>query len=291
MTETASETNEVMGAYQTGRALIGWMTADEAALSLSGRRTDIKNKEEHAQRAEKARAAVAARPTWVDKAAVTNASPPELDGHIAALRQNVASAQYFAEGWQVSVVDLSSVCAAQPQIKTSQSTQRVEAIVANNILSLAAISLPIAAPTAFPALFDQSKNAWIFSSPNPNLRITGNFSGQVAPGQQGYGFMVGISTSFLQVALYKNRYLLRDGYHRAFGFLSRGIARVPAFFREITRYEELGFPAGMLPQDSYLGQRPPTLQDYLDESVSAEVQVPMTEKMVLVQALDFTTLG
>lgn len=47
---------------QTGRALIGWMTANEAKLWLSGRRVDLQNQEEYERRAEQARAAVAARP-------------------------------------------------------------------------------------------------------------------------------------------------------------------------------------------------------------------------------------
>jgi hypothetical protein len=153
-----------------------------------------------------------------------------------------------------------------------------------------AVSLPIATPTALPVAFDPSKNTWIFSSPNPNLRVLGRFNGQAQPGQNVFGFVVGISASFLSAAVYQNRYLLRDGYHRAFGFLSRGINRVPAFVREFATYEELALPAGMLPQDAFLGERPPTLPDYLDEHVSAEIQIPVTQKVVLIQGVDFNTL-
>ena|SRR5712692_24341 len=53
--------------------------------------------------------------------------------------------------------------------------------------------------------------------------------------------------SFLQVARFQDRYFLRDGYHRAFGFLSRGIWRVPAFVREFGRTEEMGRPLGRFP--------------------------------------------
>ena len=291
MSEAALPVNALIGPHQTGRALIGWMTANEAKLWLSGRRVDLQNREEYERRAEQARAAVAGRRAGLDQADIRIAAPPELNGHIEALRQNAASAQFFNEGWEVSIIDLSKVCAAQPHINTGQSIQRVEGLQAHDLAALAAVSLPIGAPVALPVLFDPSKNTWIFSSSNPNLRIAGNFSGQVQPGRMGFGFLVGISTSFIQVALYRDRYLLRDGYHRAFGFLNRGVTHVPAFVRQFAGYDELALPAGLLPQDSFLGERPPTLRDYLDESVSAEISVPVTQKMAVIQALEFSTLG
>lgn len=291
MSEAALPINVLTGPHQTGRALIGWMTANEAKLWLSGRRADLRDREEYERRAEQARASVAARPAGLDQTDIRVAAPPELDGHIAALRQNAASAQFFNDGWEISIMDLSKVCAAQPHINTGQSTQRVEGLQAQGLVALAVVSLPIAAPVALPVLFDPSKNTWIFSSSNPNLRIEGNFNAQVQPGRMGFGFLVGISTSFIQVALYRDRYLLRDGYHRAFGFLSRGITNVPAFVRLFASYDELALPAGMLPQDSFLGDRPPTLRDYLDENVSAEISAPVTQKMIVIQALEFSTLG
>lgn len=282
---------ETVPLQPTGRALIGWMTENEATLWLSGRRSDLQNRDEYRQKAQLARSAVSARPSGIDQANTTGPVPPELDAHIKALHQDSAAVQFFNEGWQVSIVDLSKVCAAQPHVNTTLSTQRVDGLQADDLKSLAALSLPIATPTAFPASFDHAKNAWIFSSANPNLRIGGTFNGQSQPGQPMFGFVVTISTSFLSVAMYQGRYLLRDGYHRAFGLLSKGISRVPAFVREVATYEELAFPAGMLPQVAFLGERPPILLDYSDENVSAQVQAPPTQKMVLIQALEFNIPG
>jgi len=291
MGQNALPGNTIALPQYAGRALIGWMPANEATLWLSGRRVDLQNKEEYQQRAAQARIVVAERPAGLDQADITTACPPELNEHIGALQQNAASAQFFNEGWQISIVDLSRVCAAQPHINTSMAIQRVEGLEAQNLVSLATVSLPVSAPNAFPVAFDPSKNTWIFSSANPNLRVVGRFNGQVQPGQNAFGFIVGISASFLSVAVYQNRYLLRDGYHRAFGFLSRGINRVPAFVREFASYEELALPAGMLSQDAFLGERPPSLRDYLDEQVSAEIHVPQTQKTVLIQGFEFSTLG
>ncbi len=291
MGQAALPANGLAAPHQIGRALIGWMTANEATLWLSGRRVDLQGLPEHQHRAEQARIAVAGRTPGLDQTNIRTAPPPELNAHLEALHQSAAGAQLFNEGWQVCVADLSRVCAAQPHINTGRSTQRVEGLHADDLASLANVSLPISTPVALPVAFDPAKNTWIFSSPNPNLRVLGRFNGQAQPGQNIFGFAVGVSASFLSVALYQNRYLLRDGYHRAFGFLSRGINLVPAFVREFATYEELALPPGMLPQEAFLGERPPTLRDYLDENVSAEIQVPITQKIVVIQGLEFNTLG
>lgn len=61
------------------------------------------------------------------------------------------------------------------------------------------------------------------------------------------------------------RYVVRDGYHRSFGLVSRGITRIPAYVRDFTTAEDLA-PAGplprrTLPRSTWLGDRP-LLRDY-----------------------------
>jgi hypothetical protein len=92
------------------------------------------------------------------------------------------------------------------------------------------------------------------------------------------------------VARFQGCCVLRDGYHRAFGLLSRGISRVPAFVRGFDTLEDLA-PAGMLPQSAWLGQRPPLLRDYHDDRVAESVRLPAQRKMVIVQALELSPQG
>jgi len=47
----------------------------------------------------------------------------------------------------------------------------------------------------------------------------------------------------------------------------------------------------MLPQDAYLGDRPPLLVDYLNNEVAATTTAPATQKVIVVQALEIATLG
>ncbi len=275
---------------RTARSLIGWMPAEQAERVQHGNRHDVPVSEESASRARGARETVAARVPGVRQEGVISDAPAELDDHINALRQTAAGA-FFAEGWQVAVADLSRVCAVQPNVFIDHAENRVRDVEPLDVRSLAAVSLPVPTPSQLPAQFDESRNVWLFSAPNPNLRIVGQFGGQVQPGMIGFGFIVAISPSFMQVARFQGRLFLRDGYHRAVGFLQRGISVVPVFTREFGNLESLNLPAGMLPQGAYFGDRPPCLPDYFDDAVSVQVQLPAFQKMVVIQGLEVTPIG
>lgn len=189
------------------------------------------------------------------------------------------------------LVDLAKVCAAQPQIHTEDATRRVEGIVPDDFLGIARLTLPLPSDEALPVFFDPTKNAWLLSSPNPNLRVVANFSTPVGSGLTGLGFAVALQKSYLQVAALGDRFFLRDGYHRAYGLLAAGIRYAPALVKEFATFEEVGLPPGLLPQNTYLGDRPPLLGDYLDDEVAADTHIPMTQKMIVIQALEINSIG
>lgn len=277
-------------ALRPARALIGWMNPAQAALCLASQRADHQSNPEYLQTAERLRAAVAARPSWIEQTDVVGDPPERLAEYGKSLTQHPAIAAFFGQGWRVAIVDLSKVCALQPLV-FSDGLERMSSMQPSDPLSLAQISLPTPTPVPIPAQFDSFKQAWVFSSPNPNLRITGQAGGPVQPGLNAFGFMVGLTPSYMQVVCCRGRHLLRDGYHRAFGFLRLGITHVPAFVRDFGRVDEMGLPAGLLNSDIFLGDRPPLLIDYHRDDVSAEVLAPATRKVVIVQGMELSMLG
>ncbi len=182
---------------------------------------------------------VAARPPGVDQANVISEAPAELREHIDALQKAPAATQYFQQGWRVCAADLRRVCALQPQIFTDDAVERTRGVQPADLNGIAAISLPLPRAAALPVLFDQARQSWILSSANPNLRVIGNWNAEIQPGILGVGFGVAIMPSFVQVARFSNRYVLRDGYHRAYGFLRAGISIVPVLTREFEPFEDL----------------------------------------------------
>lgn len=274
------------------RALLGWMNESEALLMLAGRRHDITPSEEQKHLAAKLRNAVAGRPVGVDQTRIEQPPTDDLGPYIADLAKGAAAAGLMKAGWKVALVDLTRVCAAQPLVHTDHAAERVAGVDAKDVSAIAAISLPISQPVQLPATFDQVQKAWVLTSANPNLRLTGVGQALTPNGAPLFGFTVALLTSFVRVARYQRRYILVDGYHRAHGFLRRGINVVPAFVSDVPSFEALGLPTvGMLPQDAYLGDRPPVLPDYLSDAVAAEVMVPGTQKTIVIAGLELQTAG
>jgi hypothetical protein len=271
------------------RALTGWMKPDQAYGLLQQKMEPTAA----AEAVERARQAVTTRSAGIPQAAIITNVPAELAGHVGALESSPAAKPLHDEGWKVALVDLSKVCAFQPSVESSKSLDRVQAIDKDDLASIAAMTLPLGQGDNLPIQYDPIRMAWTVSSANPNLRIVGNVGPlPVSPVGTALGFALVAAPSFMQVGCYQGRHYLRDGYHRAFGLLSRGITVVPAFVRNISVFEELvPDPRTMLPQDGYLGERPPVLADYLDDSVSATVQLPAVRKMVIIQALELTPIG
>jgi len=281
--------NQFGNVTRPARALLGWMAQNEAELALVQRQMNAVTAE-HTQRATRARASVAARAPGIDQDNLLTDMREELSAHVQQLQADSSFAQFLAEQWSFKIADLSKVCALQPIVFWDHATERAQAAVAEQMLTLAAITLPIPQNAELPLQFDQIHNTWIIASRNPNLRLVGNFAAPVG-GHFGCGFLVAVQPSFVQVASYRNRYVLRDGYHRALGLLAKGVKKVPVLFREFGQFEPLGIGPGMLPDVAWLGDRPPLLSDYLSDDVSAEVQLPASQKMLVVQGLEMNPLG
>ena len=76
--------------------------------------------------------------------------------------------------------------------------------------------------------------------------------------------------------------MLRDGYHRAVGLLARGISVVPALVKEFDSIDR-HFRKNMLPSEAYLGRHAPLLPDYLDDAVSAAVDLPAMRRFIMIR--------
>lgn len=270
------------------RALIGWMTPAEAKLCLTGRRADLEPTAQELAAAERARRTAAERTQKLDQSDLISPIPGELADYAERVCASNPGKALVDQGFEIRMVDLSRTCAAQPQVHTDHAIERVSGVDPDDLLAIAAITIPLGTPTALPVFFDPAKNAWLFTSGNPNLRVIGNFSAGLQQGVQGWGFAVGVSTSFVQVASYGGRTLLRDGYHRAVGLLARGITRVPAFFKEFQSVAELSLPPGLFSHEVYMSAHPPLLPDYLDDSVAADTRSPVVQKVVMIQAIEVT---
>jgi hypothetical protein len=281
--------DEVATFRRPGRALIGWMPPERGAIALAGGRHDGAQNQALIERIEAACAAVAAREPGIDQDGIIEETDPALATIVERLRQQLDTGAFWEEGWTVGVADLTRVCSLQQSVASQQAEDRVSDVDLDDLASIAAVTLPPPSTAAIPAQYDEQKKAWIITAPNPNLQITGAVNGASESGPV-FGFSVAILPSFLQLARHHGRYVLRDGYHRAFGLLARGITRAPAFVRDFG-VSPLGTAAGLFGTDVYLGDRPPLLRDFLDDEVAADVDVPAVQRMIVVQGMELAPLA
>jgi hypothetical protein len=292
--QSASSVSASGQLLRPGRALIGWMPAPNAYHHLASSQVQTQPSPEDVARVEAAHNAVLARPTTIDQTTGLQDVPQGLNSHVESLKAAGSATAFFNEGWSVRIADLRRVCAFQPLVFSDSAVERLGQVDPTNMVALAELTLPTVSQQPPPnGTFDQAKNAFTVVSANPNLRIVGHVGSEVATASGKFpcfGFLFSVSPSFMQVAEYQGRLLLRDGYHRAIGLLASGVTTVPVFHRSFASIGEL-VPPGMLPQEAFLGDRPPLLPDYLDDSVSALVQMPALLKTVVIHGLETVISG
>lgn len=174
---TGADTSGLARSYRPARALIGWMRPEDATLTLARRDAGAPAVPEHVERAAAARSEVAGRPSELDQHDLISDPPPELLAHIKLLHGNDQAQSFFDEGWRVAIADLPRVRAMQPSVYIDSAEDRVREVDPSDLASVARVSLPIPQAGELPAAYDQSKQAWLLSSRNPNLRIAGQFGG------------------------------------------------------------------------------------------------------------------
>lgn len=260
------------------RVLAGWLTAEQISRLDPSPAT--------LERCRAAHEAVAARPDGVAQRGLIAEWPAELEEHGAALRASPAARRMFEEGWRPALItDLRRVVAAQPTLLADDLSAADRARTAALTLGdVARLALPVDPRAAnIQTRFDEERQQWTVTSPDPNMRITATFSGEVQPNVLGVGFFFEVLSSFVSVAEVGGRHVLRDGYHRCHRLLAAGITAVPAFVR---RYgdDEPVFNAGMLDRELWCGPTPPTLADYHDDHVSTEVLVGAPQTTAIVAA-------
>jgi hypothetical protein len=265
------------------------MSADAAQAAMALLRDQAGAANDYVDRARAARDAVAARATFTPAVDAVHGPTEVLARYGDALREHPGVAHFVGDGWRAATVDVRAACPLHPVVFVDDASERVSPADPDDVISLATVTLPTPAALDLPVQHDPLNNTFTISSANPNLRILASSAGRSSLGTRGFVFQVGVTPSFVKVAQVGDRLILCDGHHRVHGFLRRNITTVPALVRRFASVDEL-LSAGMFAEEVLLGDRPPTMLDYLDDSVSADVSRPSTNKLIVIQALELRPL-
>jgi hypothetical protein len=264
-------------ADRKGRVLIGWLSEFDGASWLRDAPGGL-------ERCKKAREAVAERaPGLVQTGAIQEASD-DLLSYWAVLGQHPVTEPFQREGWRLVVADLSKIVVVQPWVLTDWASERLAGIPPSDLLALARYPLPTEEAEQPEIRFDEVRNLLLVSSRNTGLQIIQPLNRSKGQGIFEVGFVIALVPSYMQVILWEGRFIMRDGYHRAYALLASGIRRVPVLFREWLGPDLFTPAPGFFTAEVFLSDRPPTLSDFLDNRVSAQVQMQGLRKVITVQA-------
>jgi hypothetical protein len=198
--------------------------------------------------------------------------------------------------WRSAIVDLSRVLSFQKLISVEGLGDRLKHVSESNFEALLETCLPRQQPLPpLGALTDADGRGFTISSINPNLRIAGAqlSDAMVAPRpdipavkMQAVTIFVSMGTSYLQVVQYRDRFFVRDGYHRAAGLVHLGITKVPCIYIEAKTFEEVGCPPGSFSYEVLFGERPPLLVDFWSGE-ACDVDQLATRKVIRVRGEEF----
>ena len=286
-------------AQRTVRSLMGWLSPAEAAQFTLGH--SVASPEDVAKITvvyESRRAAVAAREPVTIQNPIVEGDPEPLAA--VAARPEV-QADFHGQKWTVERVDLRRIISVQKAITTDGLDLRVLS-AKNGDAELMELCLPADQPEPpLGAFGDASGLGFTITSVSPNLRFYGSQLAQVeiAPAEglptrrmQAMTLFVGMGSSYIQVAHYRGRYFLRDGYHRATGLLKAGINIVPAIFIDADSFEFISPPGnGLFGHEVAYSDVPPMLTDFADDEVAFESLQAATRKVLRVRGDEFVVQG
>jgi hypothetical protein len=267
------------------RWLIGFTDAEAAIGALAGRRSEEYDRPEHRERVADARRAAGQRRPAFGLDGVVLDAPPAIQARAHAPELGLEEA--LANGVRIGLVDLRRVCALQSGAMIDRPAPELhpddlEGILAYTIRPPERMNVDVQ--------YDANRKAWVILAPDPNLRVVGEFRTDLEEGAIGLGFELRQFGSRVSAVRHHDRWLLIDGYHRAVGLLARGINVVPALVGDATTSVLVRGAAGVRPE-VFLGPHPPMLPDYWDDEVSAEVDLPATTRVLLVETLDVRAFG
>ncbi len=282
---------------QTYRALLAWMDDPQAVQVRASFLTDTL--ENHLQAIAAAKAAVASRPAYTSTDPFPELEQSDLLEAIKARPQMNIIVNGFTS-WHFAMVDLREVLAFQPVVRIDDLETRWSAFQECQE-QVYEICFPTERPIKFAQI--QDERGYTISSLNPNFSIgTVPFNPSqpiflnvandpsLPPVQLPvFPFVLVKNPNYLQVARYQGRHILRNGYHRAAGFLRQGIYMVPSVVVEAQTFEQIVPMAGMFSKEVVLGDHPPRLIDFWDDTVACTNLRPATRKTFRISFEEITT--
>lgn len=194
--------------------------------------------------------------------------------------------------WDLKMVPIEPLVSFQSSVTKTAYRSDVPTAT-GSIIDLLQFALPVGAG---PLVEDQRIEdtfftGWQFVSRSPNVYVEGPYHSRPETDDTVFAtvtFEMRTNPNFLYVAHFEDRYILKNGYHRAYQLLQAGETHVPAAVIEAEEYWETGGTTseedfGFFDREVVMGDRPPMVSDY-DTPIAIDVDKRATNEVVRIIA-------
>lgn len=246
---------------------------------------DGARQEEFAKHVERAQQRLAERERY-------SSCPPLLEAETKSINHLLSECElrsdlqeeYEGLDWTLGVVDLRRLLAFQRRLVFNSERQASPVPRRDDWLRLIPLALGPQRDTRHRLVCNKNSDCGLdvsLYSTNPDLQL------RLSPplGRDGlsplslYG-----GSPFFEVAAFRDRWFLRDGYHRAYRLLHAGVHRIPAVVIYARTIGELGATEPwFFKEDQLFSHRPPRVMDFLDESLILRYERVALHKVIRIR--------
>jgi hypothetical protein len=247
------------------RELIGWDLDDYPYRDAAAGADSVKL----AEKAKRARAKLAERDQHSETTALLARETKDIQGllKVAAQREDLQS-EYEDLDWTLAVIDIRRLLAFQRRLVFGCVSQAPILPERHDWPQLISLAIGSQRSTEHVLIHDHSEENQLdirLHSSNPDLRLRLHPKTKV-------GELLPLSLNggspFFEVAEFRGRWFLRDGYHRAYHLLKAGMDRMPVVVIYARSIEELGATAPwFFNEEQLFSARPTQVTDFLDDNM------------------------
>jgi hypothetical protein len=276
---------------KTGRGLVAFMPEPEAVAMMMGRPVQQNGSFEpfHTKYIQSVEALKASTKT------IPNPSINDIEPDYQTYLHQVSSTPAFQQAfqglnWSFKIVEIDKLVCYQRWVDLDYVAELSGNLGSSpDPLTVLKFCIPPSFPMQASISAEPHSGSITISSNSPNLSVTGLSFGQAVPESPAtVVFTLGVNANYVQVVKYKDRFIVKNGHHRLYTLRHLGITTTPCVYSEISDYALSGGDRpGFFSREIVLSSRPPSMTDFFDNSLAADIRIQPTMNVIRIKAEQF----
>jgi len=190
-------------------------------------------------------------------------------------------------GWSLTQVEIDALVSIQKYVNRTYAGAISQRLDPGNLDDRIRFCLTDEYMPRVSELFEaRSSNTFAIKSEGIDLRVVDS-GATIEPrtGARTINFTVGWGHPFVVVARLRGRYVLNNGYHRAYALRAKGVKHIPCLLVDVDGYGDLecAGPPGLFGPDSIFGEHPPMFSAFFDDRISPAMKMRSSSTAVVIR--------